>query len=450
MKFYGREAELSALRKLLSQVKSGAGSRMVSVYGRRRVGKTTLILKALEDAGIPVFNFYTDRRSPAPAIAAAWLPQLCEAYGIRFRPAISQPAEVIEYAMELSKTRPCAILIDECQELSVTVPSFWAALQHVWDAEKDRSQVFLIFSGSIITAMEKIFGDNCEPLFGRLDNQILLRPFSTSLVRKIYLEESGGDNPRDLLFTYAVTGGVARYVEMLVEAGGMSEEKGLSFIFSKEGEWLLSEGSIYLSNEFRAEAPAYTEILRSVAAGATKWNEIQAAVSSPISAYMKRLEDFQILTRVCPLNEKPSSRQVRYGIADPYFRFWLRFIDPLSFKTFIASHRWEEVQAKVRNALPDFLGRTLEDWFRRSAIEDGPWFEVGGWWDRKGENEIDLVAADSSEKRLLFGEVKLNPKKYNEIKLRMKAARFLEANPRFADWSQEFRGLSPEDMLRSL
>ena len=116
----------------------------------------------------------------------------------------------------------------------------------------------------------------------------------------------------------------------------------------------------------------------------------------------------------------------------------------------ITSNRWEEVQTKVRNALPDFLGRTLEDWFRRSAIEDGPWFDVGGWWDRKGENEIDLVAADSSEKRLLFGEVKLNPKKYNEVKLRMKATRFLEANPRFADWSQEFRGLSPEDMLRSL
>lgn len=447
MKFYGREDELQALRKLLSDACGGKGSRMACVYGRRRVGKTTLVLKALESADIPVFNFFASRRYSAASLTRSWLARICEAYGVRRAPAVSSPADAIAYAMELSEDKPCAVFIDECQELSAAVPEFWSELQHAWDLNKDRSRVFLVFSGSIVSALEKLFGSESEPLFGRLDCQILLRPFPTRVVRQIFLEESGGSDPADLLFTYAATGGVARYLELLSQAGAMTAQGGVRYIFSPEGEWLRSEGALYLSNEFRAEAPAYTDILRAISMGRTKWAEIQAGCEETISPYMKRLEDFRILKRIQPAFEKKSARQVRYGIADPFFRLWLRFIDPQTERALAEAGRWGELQARVLADLPAFLGRTLEEWFRRAALEDGPWTEAGSWWDRRGENEIDLVAADTVRKRLLFGEAKLSPDKYSEAKLRLKAERFLESNPRFASWPLEFRGLFPSGML---
>lgn len=447
MRFYGRSDELGVLKTLLTDASTGKGSRMAGVYGRRRVGKTTLVLKALEGADIPVFDFFISRRYSAGSVTRDWLGQICSAYGIRRVPQIDSPAQVIEYAMELSEKQPCALFIDECQEISASVPQFWSELQHIWDRNKARSRVFLILSGSIVSALEKLFGSQSEPLFGRLDGQIHLKPFPPRLVREIFLEESHGTDPADLLFTYAATGGVARYLELLAQSDAMKMKSGVRYIFSPEGEWLRSEGALYLSNEFRAEAPAYTDILRSIATGATKWNEIQAGCDDTISPYMKRLEDFRILKRTQPVFEKKSARQVRYGIADPFFRLWLRFVDTPLHRTLSEAGRWEELQKFVLSDMPSFLGRTLEDWYRLSALQEGPWTEVGSWWDRRGENEIDLVAADPVSRRLLFGEVKMNPAKYSEARLRLKGERFLEANPRFAPWSVQVKGLFPDGIL---
>ena len=99
--------------------------------------------------------------------------------------------------------------------------------------------------------------------------------------------------------------------------------------------------------------------------------------------------------------------------------------------------------------MPAFLGRTLEAWFRRRFEENDRWSKVGAWWDRKGENEIGLVALDESSKELLVGECKLNPTKIDLDVVRLKAAAFLQTHPELQSWKLEVAGLSPEDMLRT-
>ena len=111
--------------------------------------------------------------------------------------------------------------------------------------------------------------------------------------------------------------------------------------------------------------------------------------------------------------------------------------------------QWSALIESTQKALPTYLGRTLEDWFRQRLLESGDWNPVGGWWDRRGENEIDLVALDRLKKRVLFAEVKTNAKKYDELRLRMKSETFLNAHNELKNWEKVFLGLSPKDMLGS-
>lgn len=164
-------------------------------------------------------------------------------------------------------------------------------------------------------------------------------------------------------------------------------------------------------------------------------------------AYIKRLEElFGIVQRVSPLLGENRSRQIRYRIADPYFRFWLRFISTAQMQALAEAGQWERMIGLTKAGLPTFLGRSLEHWFVRSTLESGQWDQVGSWWDRKGQNEIDLIAIDREAKRLLIGEVKTNPQKLDETKLRGKAQVFLQEQ-KLSDYSVELRAFSVQDMF---
>ena len=453
MRFYGRSEELATLRGYLEIVRKKAVSQMVSVVGRRRVGKTTLILKAFEEEkkAIPVFYFFVERQVVAEELIQSWVSQICQAYEISFRPAVSSLSDVIRFLMSVSRNRECVCILDECQEIDAIDSHFWTQLQKIWDLNKSESKVLLVMSGSILSAMARIFEDPGEPLYGRLSCLIRLKAFTPSVVKKIVLTENKEATARDLLFLYALTGGVAEYLTLLSESDSLSERQALDYLFSLSGTWLRFEGELYLANEFRVQAPLYTAILRAVSSGATKWNEIESRIpqASQLSPYMARLLRFGIIEKTQPLfqAEKANSRKkTRYVIADPYFRFYLTFIAPAEVRSMTESGNWRAAKAFCSQRLDTFLGRVLEQWFRARYAESHEWNCVGRWWDKKGENEIDLVAVNSEKQSLEVAEVKLNPEKYSQSKLESKVQVFLAANPRLEGFKVKSRLLSLRDM----
>ncbi len=447
MRFYGREEEISALRSFWETVRRQNVSQMVSVIGRRRVGKTTLVLKAFENEAVPFLYLFVSQRVSESDLVQAWLDEVCRVFKLEFAPNLKSAAEVIRFVMTMAKDKECVCVIDECQELKTLQPSFFSQLQHIWDLNKNKSKVLLIMSGSIISAMEELFNNSSQPLYGRPSGQLLVQPFLPSVIREIILTENPQAEAKDVLALYAITGGVARYLEILADEQCLTSDKAINFIFSPRGGWLRSEGTIFLSNEYRADAMTYTHILRAIASGATKWNEIQSQSDRQISPYMKRLEDFRLVSKHYPIFEKPTARRARYLITDPYMRFWLEFIDPVPLRALAEASRWSLLADNCLSKFSDFLGFALENWFRSSYLEKGPWFEVGSWWDRTGEFEIDLVAVDPARKRIEFGEAKLNPEKFNPHKLNVKVSRFLEAHPQYVDWEISTKGLFPNSIL---
>lgn len=130
-------------------------------------------------------------------------------------------------------------------------------------------------------------------------------------------------------------------------------------------------------------------------------------------------------------------------------RFWLRFFCDDEVKALMELQQWPVLRERTEAELSSFLGRTLEDWFRWQFLESGLWTPVGCWWDRRGENEIDLIALNRQDRRIVFAEVKSQAEKLNEGKLRRKAEAFLEAHGEYRDWQTTFLGLTPDDMLTS-
>lgn len=442
MRFYGRQNELAALHRALTIVRTQS-SQLISVLGRRRVGKTTLIAKAFENADIPVFSFFVqDWREEV--MAKAWRDEVASVYRPEFLPDANTIADVISFTMNLTKDKPCVFIIDECQDLSRRAEGFWRALQTVWDQKKHSSHMLLVMSGSIISAMEEIFGDYSQPMYGRTDCRIDVRPFTPSVIQSILRDENPLASAVDMLTVYAVTGGVAAYLERLAARQALSAEGILDYLYSIDGEWLRSEGNVSLANEFQRKTAVYKDILYAIAQGATKWNQIQDRVNENINSYLRRLCTFGLIEQYYPILETESARRARYRIVDPYMRFWLEFIAPVRMSDLAAYQNWALLKEITRRGLPQFLGRTLELWYRASFLESGQWTGVGAWWDDKGQNEIDLVAVNELEGKLFFGEAKLNPAKYNALELERRKELFLQKHRKYANFSVQTAGLFPQ------
>ncbi|KAB7649897.1 DUF234 domain-containing protein [Sutterella seckii] len=177
---------------------------------------------------------------------------------------------------------------------------------------------------------------------------------------------------------------------------------------------------------------------------------MQDGIDTIVSPYISRLEQFRLLEKNIPFGAKAGTRNSRYRVVDPYFHFWLKFVDPLESRTLAEANRWGVLIEKTLGSLSTYLGRALENWYREECLSSGEWIEAGAWWDKRGENEIDLVAMSIDRKTILFGEAKLNPEKFNAVKLAMKVEHFFSQHPELRGAAVRQCGLFPEGMGTSL
>ena len=435
MRFYGREKEIAALKRVWDDVQTSRGARMVCIVGRPRVGKTTLIQKTFENEAAPVLSFLVQDRSEE-SLAAVWTQAVCRAFDVPFAPRFRRAADVIAFALSLTKDRPCLFILDECQRFTRRTPDFWAQLQSVWAQQSNDCRLLLVlsFSGSASSQPD-------------LDvaTAIHVKPFAPAVLRQIVTDENpAAATPLDLLTIFAMTGGVAGYVEILATHRALDRKSAVQHLFSEAGRWLRDEGAVFLASEYRAGSSDPREILHAVAQGASTWSAIEKQVGRDINGFMEKLEKHGLLTRERPLFAPSDSRQVRYRLADPFLAFWLTFIDPIEHQDLANNGQWDELIPRCDGELAAYLKEALADWLRAQLQASGVWSAVGRWWNRS--TVIDIVAADAARRRLLLGTTATAPVPCHENDQRRLAAEFLQANPKFSDWAVECRGFSPDDM----
>lgn len=439
MKFYGREQELKRLGEIWE--KSQKNAQFTVVTGRRRIGKTELLLKAHNKQNS--LYFFVARKSES-FLCQDFLTEIKEKLGIPVIGEVTRFGELFKYLMELSKSNPFTLIIDEFQEFYNIAPHVYSEVQHFWDINKHESKINLIVCGSVFSLMNKIFKNSKEPLFGRATETFSIDAFETTTLKKILADHNPSYTKDDLLAMYLITGGVAKYVQLLMDGGAYTLKMMLDFII-KQDSLFVTEGQNMLIQEFGKEYSTYFTILSAIARGENTRAKIEAVVKKEIGGYLTKLDrDYNLILKVQPIFSKVETKRVRYVIGDNFLSFWFRFIYKYSYIIEIGG--FSELRKIVERDYTTFSGIILERYFRKLYIEKGNLTRVGGFWDKKGETEIDLIVVNELNEYAEIIEVKRNPENIRIEKLREKAYRFMQQTGELKDYNILYRGLSMKDM----
>lgn len=390
-RFVGRETEL---RQLADAYRSGR-SEFIPIYGRRRVGKSELILKFMEER--PGIYFVGQRSAAAlqvreflaEAARALSLPLLAE---VRAEDLASALLTVAREWADANPRRKLILALDEFQWIADSDPGLVSALQRAWDRRwRDSGQIVLILCGSYLGFMEREVLGAASPLFGRRTAQIHLRPFGYREAAQFHPKWSLADRAR----AFFLVGGLPQYLLCLDDRRSIAEN--IRNHLLDEFAPLRHEPTLLLREEVREIGP-YQAILAVAAAGRGSVREIAAATGiaeRSLHYYLNQLTDLGYLRRRRPLDGgRPSVREVRFALDDALLAFWFRFVFPNSslLRSEGAAGAYRD---RVAPALDAWFGgrfellcrEALPRIYAREGVHAG--FEIGEYWS--ADTQIDVV-----------------------------------------------------------
>lgn len=429
MKFYGRRQELEKIGSYWRLVKKG-GSKILVISGRRRIGKTRLILEATQKVN-RIYFFVT--RKKVTELLRDWSEQVRKELGAVFFGEFTSFEQFLEFLFHLSQQNPLTVIFDEFQNFFYTNPEVYSIFQNQFDQHRESSSLLLLFSGSSFSLMEKIFKGAHEPLFGRAA-EIIHLSYLELAAQAEFLQDTGITSQKEKFLLFSIFDGVPKYWEEF----DYYKDKLFSTRFRKilmEKDWIWEEGETVLREEFGKDYVSYFSILSAISKGRRILSEIEQYTGiSNATVYLKRLEDiYQLIERKVPITDidKKKSRKGRYYVKDHFFNFWFALME--------ANRYLKEIGQKslaidtIFSKLNQFNGRMLEEMVIRTIIEENPlhwqFTRIGNYWNRKGDIEIDVIVINDLQKRAYFLEVKRDEKKITEkvlSKLRSNSEQIVE------------------------
>lgn len=409
MKFIGRKAELE---KLNTEYERNGG--FVVIYGRRRVGKTTLIKEFLKKKTAFYFLATEELESQSMKRLAGVVARTTKNSYLQ-NAAFTDWLDLFQVIADYKTEEKKVLVIDEFPYLVKTNPAFPSILQNAWDEILKDSNVMLILSGSLIGMMQKHTLSYDSPLYGRRTAQMRLAPLPFTdiyAVHKMPFEQA--------VEQYAVTGGVPKYLEFFEDDRGL-EEQLKDAVLSKSG-FLYEEPNFLLKSEFLT-AVNYFSIIRAIADGNHKLGKIAGVLGQETSAltpYLSTLSDLGFIEKKTPVTEKnpEKSRKGLYFILDNFIRFWFHYVYPYkgeleldNMQIVLDEIRKDFVEKFVAFAYEDICKNIFADLCKNGTISFVP-SRIGSYWlnDFDGDTEIDVMAIDHQNKRIFAGECKYHAK----------------------------------------
>ena len=440
LRFYDRENELEILNKIYDQCGKSYG-KITVLTGRRRIGKSLLAKKYAEDKD-HLYLFVSKKTEKL--LCEDFLLRYEEFTNTKFIGSIGSFPQLFELLLQLGQKKRFVLIIDEFQEFQNINKSIFSDLQRLWDQYKFETKLHIIFIGSIYSMMKKIFQDQKEPLYGRADRVLYIKAFNPQVIKEILVDHDSYNN-ETLFLNYLITGGIPRYQELLIENDLYRKEEILDYIFQKDS-FFIEEGKTLLIQEFGKEYGVYFSILELIASGRTSRSELESIFEKSIGGYLERLEkEYDVISRVKPIDAKKDSRNQKYVIKDNFLKFWFRFI----YKniTVIENDRFNYAKELTNRDLSTFSGPVLEKLFIEILSMSDEYGLIGNYWEKKNLNEIDIVGINEITGKLYFSEVKLNKEKIRINKLKEKSQNLVKKYP---DYEIEYEGLSIDDIERKL
>lgn len=434
--FIGREKELNELEKLYAADQF----QMPVIYGRRRIGKSTLIQEFAKNKKAVLFtaiessaqrnlelfsqNIYKILAPELPALSA--FPTFEAAF---------------DFLNEFARKERLIVVIDEYPYLAAADKSISSILQLYIDQKFKDGKMYLILCGSSMSFMENQVLGYQSPLYGRRTAQFKIQPFDYETSSRFV----PGYSPEDKALVYGVTGGVPRYLELFMS--DFSVHENIIRLFFNDSGYLYEEPGNLLKQELR-EAGTYNTVIEAVAAGANRINEISTKthLDPPTVSYcLKTLISLEIVEKENSITDENNRKKVSYMISDQMFRFWYRFV-PDGISMIVSRDGKSYYEQAVKPLLSDYMGKVFENMCKNYLMEMSrqkklPFIilKIGRWWGnnpiKKREEEIDLIGINNIEKRMILGECK-----YRKEKLSLETLRKLEERSSLLPgyWQQHF------------
>jgi hypothetical protein len=452
--FYGRRRERAELAQMLEHGRWF----FLQISGRRRIGKTRLVLELLQPQRRErVLYIQIPDSDPAGVVSTAR--DFMQNFGV----SAPLPHDLRSLAVRIGEL--CAegwiVALDEFQYFNrQALYPFTSELQSVVDrlAATPEARGGLIVLGSLHTEMQALLEDRSAPLYQRSTATINLGHLDIASLLEL-LEVHADTSPERLLFLWNLFEGVPKFYRDCFEQGVINADRRtlLEKMFFSSSSPLRTEAENWFLKELKGR---YDLVLKYVARnpGCTHAelqshaDSVEPANSSQVGGYLKILEErYELVEKRLPAFAKPRARQGHYTIRDNFLRSWL---DALAMPTAAINFRPLPVlveQADQRlmtvegHGLERLVGQLYEE-RSRLGIGDFPLTSpIKGWWDRRGDTEIDLVALDESSKRLRLGSCKRSELALIKDLERFDGhvSRFLKAFPHLSDWQVEKVAIAP-------
>ncbi|MDR1950471.1 MAG: ATP-binding protein [Spirochaetaceae bacterium] len=400
--FIDREDELAALEKEYTRGESA----LVIMYGRRRIGKTSLVREFIKNK--PAIYYLVTEESEAQN-REAFKNMVADFTGNTLLKNTTPEDWGLIFDTLAARETPAkkVVVIDEFQYLGKANPAFPSILQKIWDTNLKDRKIMLILCGSLISMMESQTLSYGSPLYGRRTAQIRLKQIPFRYYGAFFPDKSRNE----LVQYYAVTGGVPKYIELF--SGRKNIYRAIAEDVLSRNSFLYDEPGFLLLREV-SQTGSYFSVIKTIAAGNHKLADIAASLGQKqtgLTKYLNTLINLDILRREVPVTENNPEKSKRglYRITDNFMLFWFKFVYPN--QSYIESGNTEVVMDKIRrNFIDSHVSYVYEGICREELGFRWPeqWRfrvnRIGRWWDN--HNEIDLVAYDGEGEDMVFGECK--------------------------------------------
>ena len=395
--------------KLLEEEYSKNTASFTVIYGRRRVGKTSLTSEFLK--GKPYAVYYMATREGEIINKDNFKKQIAAFID---NPLLEQAdVEWLDIFKQLVDFKPRArkiIVIDEFQYIGMSNPAFPSVFQKAWDTMLSKHNVMLIICGSLLNMMESQVLSYNSPLYGRRTSQIKLKQIDFRFYRAFFPTMPFAD----MVMFYSVTGGVPKYIETVM--GSKNIYKAIENKVLSKQSYLYEEPHFLLSQEVK-ETGSYFSILRVIALGNRKLGNIAAAIGkSPtdLTKPLGTLIDLDLVEREVPITEAAPNKSKKglYKIKDNFISFWFKYV----YVHLASLERGETgyVMEQIKKSFIDnHVSFVYEDVAREKMWElnsqdtwDFRFNKLGRYWD--SSTEVDIVAIDSVSKNIIMGECKFS------------------------------------------
>ncbi len=396
---------MAALNAQLGGSSSRRQSAFVLLYGRRRVGKSTLLKAWAAASGVPYTYWAADRD-----LAGVQQRQLYARFSKSTAPGATRFdswSAVFEQIALVVGDKRHILIVDEVTYAAQSDPNFYVALQHAWDQYFLHSRVILVLCGSHVRMMSELFREG-HPLFGRFTLPMYLEPFAFAQLRKFF----PGWSAEERVAAYSMVGGIPEYYEWLEPT--LSLRDNLRQRVIEKPNPFLTEARFLLVDNLEQPA-AHLSVVRAIGEGHHTFDEIRLAsetASNQLTTYLDRLRELRLVDRSVSALIRPQKRKAskksRWLLSDPFLRFYFRFIAPaLEAESYDAGELTELIWSQLRA----FVGQTAfeeicREWVRqdpKKTLPVGPTY-VGRHWSRAVET--DVVGVNWDSRQILIGECK--------------------------------------------